>query len=220
MTRPSVLSSGARQSTKSEAIPRVLVVDDDVSVRESLELLICSAGWVPETYACAAAFLARPAVAAPSCVVLDLSLPDGDGLDLQERLAGDRAGPPIVFLTGYGDVPKTVRAMKGGAFEFLVKPVRDDVLLAAISCAIERSDAELRRNADSRMLRECHASLTSREREVFSLVVAGRLNKQIAAELAISEVTVKAHRGKVMRKMGARSLADLVKMAAKLGVSA
>jgi FixJ family two-component response regulator len=220
MIQSSATSSGTRSPAASDAIPRVFIVDDDISVRESLELLIRSAGWEAETYTCAEEFLARPEVSVPSCLVLDIQLPGVNGLDLQDRFATDRASTPIVFITGHGDVPMTVRAMKGGAVEFLTKPLRDDVLLAAIAHAVHRSDAELRRDAESKVLRDRYASLTRREREVLALVVAGRLNKQIAAELDISEITVKAHRGKVMRKMKLRSLADLVKAAAKLDIAA
>ena len=197
----------------------VFVVDDDISVRGSLELLIDSAGWQPETFASAQEFLAWPRPCIPSCLVLDVLLPDLNGLDLQERLAVDRIDMPIIFITGYGDVPTTVRAMKGGAVEFLTKPFRDDVLLCAIAHALERSCAVLRHEDDMRALRECHASLSRREREVMALVVAGRLNKQVGAELGISEITVKAHRGKMMQKMKARSLPDLVNMAALLDVA-
>jgi FixJ family two-component response regulator len=219
MIQPNALSSATRSAT-SDAIPRVFVVDDDISVRESLELLISSAGWEAETYTCAEEFLARPKVSVPSCLVLDVQLPGVNGLDLQERVATDRASTPIVFITGHGDVPMTVRAMKAGAVEVLTKPLRDDELLAAISHAVERSHAQLRRDAELTMLRDRYTSLTRREREVLALVVAGRLNKQVAAELDISEITVKAHRGKVMRKMKVRSVPDLVKIAAKLGVAA
>ena len=220
MIQSSALSSATRSSATSDAIPRVFVVDDDISVRESLELLIRSAGWEAETYTCAEEFLARPEVSVPSCLVLDMQLPGVNGLDLQERVATDRSGTPIVFITGHGDVPMTVRAMKAGAVEFLTKPLRDDVLLAAIAHAVQRSDAELRRGAELKMLRDRYASLTQREREVMALVVAGRLNKQVAAQLDISEITVKAHRAKVMRKMKARSLPDLVRIAANLGIDA
>jgi FixJ family two-component response regulator len=198
------------------ATPVVFVVDDDVSVRESLELLIRFAGWQPETFASAQEFLARPRVLAPSCLVLDVSLPDLNGLDLQKLVAVDRIDMPIIFITGYGDVPMTVQAMKAGAVEFLTKPFNDDVLLSAIRSAIERSFAVLNDEAETQALRDCHASLTPREREVMALVVSGLLNKQIGGELGISEITVKAHRGKVMRKMKANSLADLVTMAARL----
>lgn len=198
------------------ATPVVFVVDDDVSVREALELLIRSAGWRPETCASAQEFLARPRVVAPSCLVLDIGLPDVNGLELQKRVAAERSDMPIIFITGYGDVPMTVQAMKGGALEFLTKPFRSDVLLGALGSAIERSRAALDREAEMRALRESYASLTSRERQVMALVVSGRLNKQVGGELGISEITVKAHRGQVMRKMKARSLADLVRMAARL----
>ncbi len=200
----------------SHATPIVFVVDDDVSVRESLELLIRCAGWQPETFASAQEFLSRPRVLAPSCLVLDVSLPDLNGLDLQKRIAVDRSDMPIIFITGYGDVPMTVQAMKAGAVEFLTKPFGDDVLLNAIRHALERSHTALGHEAEIRALRDCHASLSRREREVMVLVVSGLLNKQVGGELGISEITVKAHRGKVMRKMKADSLADLVKMDARL----
>ena len=203
----------------SYAAPIVFVVDDDVSVRESLELLISSAGWQPETFASAQEFLARPRVLAPSCLVLDVALPDLNGLDLQKRVAVDRIDMPIIFITGYGDVPMTVQAMKAGAVEFLTKPFGDDVLLSAIQHAIERSHTALRHEAEIRALRNRHASLSRREREVMALVVSGLMNKQVGGELGISEITVKAHRGKVMRKMEAGSLADLVTMAARLGLA-
>jgi FixJ family two-component response regulator len=200
----------------SHATPVVFVVDDDVSVRESLESLIRCAGWQPETFASAQEFLSRPRVLAPSCLVLDVTLPDLNGLDLQKRVAVDRTDMPIIFITGYGDVPMTVQAMKAGAVEFLTKPFGDDVLLSAIRHAIERSQAALGHEAEMQALRDRHASLSRREREVMALVVSGLLNKQVGGELGISEITVKAHRGKVMRKMEARSLADLVTMAARL----
>jgi FixJ family two-component response regulator len=204
-------------SSPSEAggeSPVVLVVDDDVSVRESLELLIGSAGWQSETFASAEDFLARPRIAGPSCLVLDVSLPNLSGLDLQTRI--ERSDMPIIFITGYGDVPTTVRAMKAGAVEFLTKPFADDVLLNAIDQAIERSRRALAHEAGVRALRGYHASLTPREREIMALVVSGLLNKQIAIKLGISEITVKAHRGRVMRKMHVDSLADLVRAATAL----
>ena len=196
--------------------PTVFVVDDDVSVRESLELLIHTAGWHPETFASASAFLARPRVHVPSCLVLDVSLPDLNGLELQTRIAGDRLDMPIIFITGYGDVPMTVKAMKAGAVEFLTKPFSDDVLLSAVAGALERSRGTLGHEAEVREVRGRYESLSRREREVLALVVSGLLNKQIGGELRISEITVKAHRGKMMRKMKAGSVADLVKMAAAL----
>jgi FixJ family two-component response regulator len=195
----------------------VFVVDDDLSVRESLELLIKSAGWQPETFVSAQEFLSRPHPPAPCCLVLDVTLPGLNGLELQQQLAG-RTDMPIIFITGHGDVPMTVQAMKAGAVEFLTKPFRDDVLLNAIRGAIERSRDALRLDAEMRALRTCYQSLTPREREVMALVVSGLLNKQVGGELGISEITVKAHRGQVMRKMRADSLPDLVTMAARLGL--
>jgi len=195
----------------------VFVVDDDVSVRESLELLLRTAGWQPETFASAQEFLSRPHPTVPSCLVLDVTLPGLSGLDLQKQLA-QRTDMPIIFITGHGDVPMSVQAMKAGAAEFLTKPFKDDVLLDAIRIAIERSRAALRADAEVRALRNCYESLTPREREVMALVVAGLLNKQVGGQLGISEITVKAHRGQVMRKMKADSLPDLVTMAARLGL--
>jgi len=194
----------------------VFIVDDDISVRESLELLIRHAGWQPETFESAQEFLSRPRLLAPSCLVLDVRLPGLTGLDVQKRVSADRPDMPIIFITGHGDVPMTVEAMKGGAAEFLTKPFGDDVLLSAIRQAIERSRAALGREAEIGAIRDCYASLTRRERQVMDLVVSGRLNKQVGGELGISEITVKAHRGKVMQKMKADSLPDLVKMAARL----
>jgi FixJ family two-component response regulator len=195
----------------------VFVVDDDVSVRESLELLIRTAGWQPETFASAQAFLSRPRPTVPCCLVLDVTLPGLSGLDLQQQLAG-RTDMPIIFITGHGDVPMTVQAMKAGAVEFLTKPFTNDVLLDAVGSAIERSRIAVRNEFDMQVLRRAYASLTPREREVMALVVSGLLNKQVGGELGISEITVKAHRGQMMRKMKADSLPELVTMAARLGL--
>jgi FixJ family two-component response regulator len=195
----------------------VFVVDDDISVRESLELLIRTAGWQPETFASAREFLSHPHPAVPCCLVLDVTLPGLSGLELQQQLA-ERTDMPIIFITGHGDVPMSVQAMKAGAVEFLTKPFKDGVLLDAIRGAIERSRAALRRESETRALRSSYASLTRREREVMALVVSGLLNKQVGGELGISEITVKAHRGQLMRKMQADSLPALVTMAARLGL--
>ncbi len=200
------------------SLPTVFVVDDDISVRESLELLIESAGWRPECCATAQEFLLRPQPTGPCCLVLDVSLPDLSGLELQLRISGERSDMPIIFITGHGDVPTSVRAMKAGAVEFLTKPFDDGVLLDAIRHALERSAAALGDETRRRTLRECYSTLSQREREVMALVVSGRLNKQIGGALGISEITVKAHRGRVMRKMNADSLAALVTMAAALGL--
>jgi FixJ family two-component response regulator len=199
--------------------PVVYVVDDDISVRESLELMIIAAGWQPQTFASAQEFLSHPRVFGPSCLILDINLPDLSGLDLQKRILADHTDIPIIFLTGYGDVPMSVRAMKAGAVEFLTKPFRDDVMLGAVQQAIDRSEVRLADAAKLQALQDRYASLTSREREVMGLVVSGLLNKQVGGHLGISEITVKAHRGQVMRKMQARSFADLVQISAKLRLS-
>jgi FixJ family two-component response regulator len=204
-------------SLMSRATPIVFVVDDDISVRESLESLIRYAGWQPQTFASAQEFLSRPRVFGPSCLVLDLMLPDLNGLDLQKRIANDQTAMPIIFITGHGDVPMAVRAMKAGAVEFLNKPYSDEMLLGAVKQAIKCSDATLRREAELRSIRERFASLSPRERQVMALVVRGLVNRQVGRELFITEITVKVHRGNVMRKMKAGSLAELVNMAATLG---
>jgi FixJ family two-component response regulator len=197
--------------------PIVFVVDDDISARESLELLIKSAGWRAETFASGQEFLAQPRVSVPCCLLLDMTLPGLNGLELQQHVA-ERTEMPIIFITGHGDIPMSVRAMKAGAVEFLTKPFNDGVLLEAIRGAIERSRGAVRGAAQVRALRDCYTSLTPRERDVMALVVAGLLNKQVGGQLGISEITVKAHRGQVMRKMKADSLADLVMMGARLGL--
>ena len=201
----------------SHPTPIVFVVDDDISVRESLELLFRCEGWEPETFASAQEFLIRPRTGVPSCLVLDLSLPEGNGLQLQKRLAAERPEMPIMFITGHGDVPTSVKAMKAGAVEFLTKPFKDNVLLDAIRESLDRSRIALSREMEMSALRKHYDLLTPRERQVMALVVSGLLNKQIGGELGISEITVKAHRGQVMQKMQATSLAHLVKISAKLG---
>ena len=216
MNSASATFHASRSPPMSRDTPIVFVVDDDISVRESLESLIRFAGWQPQTFASAQEFLSRPRVFVPSCLVLDVALPDLNGLDLQERIAADRIDMPIIIITGHGDVPMTVRAMKAGAVEFLTKPSGDEVVLDAIQQALECSQVALRREAEMRSVRDSYASLTRRERQVMALVVRGLLNKQVGGELGISEITVKAHRGKMMRKMKAHSLADLVNMAATL----
>ena len=196
----------------------VFVVDDDMSVRESLESLIRNAGWLAELFASGQEFLARPRLTVPCCLLLDVSLPGLSGLELQRQIA-ERTEMPIIFITGHGDVPMTVQAMKAGAVEFLTKPLRRDVLLDAIRDALERSRAALRVDAEMQAIKNCYQSLTPREREVMGLVVTGLLNKQIGGELDISETTVKKHRGQVMRKMKSDSVAELVTIAARLGLA-
>ena len=206
----------AHRVPMSDTTPIVFVVDDDVSVRESLELLIRYEGWKAEIFASAADFLSRPRALVPSCLILDLSLPGLSGLDLQRRIASERTDMPIIFITGHGDVPSTVQAMKAGAVEFLTKPFTDDALLCAIRQALERSRAALGQDAELQQLRDRYDSLSARERQVMELVVSGLLNKQVGGELGISEITVKAHRGRVMQKMKADSLPQLVEMAGRL----
>ncbi|MER8683340.1 response regulator [Mesorhizobium sp. M1405] len=203
----------------SDETPVVFIVDDDVSVRESLELLICSVGWRPETFASAKAFLERSRSLVANCLILDVNLPDLSGLDLQKLISVDRTDMPIIFITGYGDVPMTVKAMKAGAVEFLTKPFNDEELLGAIKLALERSKTALALDSELHALRDRYVSLSRREQEVMTLVVSGLLNKQVGFELGISEITVKAHRGQAMRKMQARSLPELVNMASRLGIA-
>ena len=207
-----------RNGSSPARTPIVFVVDDDISVRESLEALIRWAGWQPETFSSASDFLARYKDDTPSCLILDVELPDLNGLDLQKRLAAERTDMPIIFVTGHADIPMTVRAMRGGAAEFLTKPFERDALLNAVRDAIERSRTSLAQASELRTLQQRHASLTPRERDVFAWVVSGLLNKQVGAELGMTEATVKAHRGQVMQKMKAQSLADLVRVAARLDV--
>jgi FixJ family two-component response regulator len=217
-TNPSGLASPI---VASNAVPGdsaiVFVVDDDMSVRESLESVIKTAGWFAELFASGPEFLARPRVTVPCCLLLDMSLPGLSGLELQSQIAR-RTEMPIIFISGHGDVPMTVQAMKAGALEFLTKPLKRDVLLDAIRGALERSRAALRADAEMQIIKNRYQSLSRREREVMALVVTGLLNKQIGGQLDISEITVKKHRGRVMRKMKADSLAELVTIAARLGL--
>ncbi|MGA2352324.1 MAG: response regulator [Terracidiphilus sp.] len=194
----------------------VLVVDDDISVRESLELLLRHEGFGVETFVSAQDFLDRPPVTVPSCLVLDISLPGLNGLELQKRVAVERHEMPIIFITGHGDIPITVQAMKAGAVEFLTKPFNDEILLNAIRHALVRSKALLDRSAEILALKTRYSCLSAREREVMALVAAGLPNKLVGSELGISEITVKAHRGSMMRKMKAESLAELVSIATRL----
>jgi len=199
--------------------PIVFVVDEDPSVRASLEQLVCTAGWQPETFATAYDFLDRPRSNVPCCLVVNLTLPGLNGLELQERIAHGRRDLPIIFLADKCDLWMVVKAMKGGALEFLTKPYDREAILNAIRYAIKRSEAALGRENELQALRSGYGSLTPREREVMTLVVSGLLNKQVGGELGISEITVKIHRGNVMRKMNAGSLAALVNMASRLHVN-
>ena len=208
-----------RPARKTAQAPTVFIVDDDISFRESLEAMIGAAGWRPQAFASAQAFLAHSRVAGPSCLILDVNLPDLSGLDLQAHIADGQADMPIIFVTGYGDVPMSVRAMKAGAVEFLTKPMDKDVLLAAVRDAIGASLAAAGQEEEIRTLRARYASLTAREKQVMAMVASGLMNKQVGGELGISEITVKAHRGRMVRKMRATTFADLVTMAARLGVT-
>jgi FixJ family two-component response regulator len=214
-----VPTHGFRSSFVRDLRPIVFVLDEDAAVRESLERLTRREGWRFETFDSALAFLARPRAIVPCCLVLDVSLPGLNGLDLQKRVAKEWPHMAVIFLTELIDVPTTVQAMKAGAVEFLTKPFSEDALLNAIQEANERSSIALGHEAEMQVLRDCYASLTPRETEVMALVTSGLLNKQVAGELGISEITVKGHRGQVMQKMKANSLADLVKMATRLGLS-
>ena len=215
-----VLRSSLRSFPMLHATPIVFVVDDDPSVREALESLVSQAGWKPEVFASAQEFLDFPRTLAASCLVLDVTMPGLNGLELQSLIAGDRIDMPIIFVTGHADVPMTVKAMKAGAVEFLTKPVPEDVLLSAIENAIARSRVTLEQENENQVLRGRYAKLTPRERDVMTLVVRGLLNKQVGGELGMAEITVKAHRGQIMRKMNAASFADLVNMGARLGLAA
>jgi FixJ family two-component response regulator len=199
--------------------PTVVVVDDDISVRESLELLIQNEGWQSALFASAQDFLERLRTVVPSCLILDVNLPDLSGLDIQQRMSDEKSSTPIIFITGYGDIPTSVRAMKAGAAEFLTKPFDDKIMIRAIREAVLRSEVNLKQEGAQRQLQERFDSLTKREREVMTLVVKGLLNKQVGLELGISEITVKAHRGRVMEKMHATTFVDLVNMSARLGIS-
>lgn len=205
--------------TMSQTEGTVYVVDDDISVRESLAALVRFAGWPVLVFPSAEAFLDQARGSAPGCLVLDVALPDLNGLDLQARLRREKAALPIIFITGFGDVPMSVRAMKAGAIEFLAKPLDDEALLAAIAEAVASSAAALATQTSVEQLRQDFAGLSNRERQVMTLISAGLLNKQVARELGISEITVKAHRGRVMRKMHARSFAELINMATTLALS-
>ena len=198
--------------------PTVVVVDDDISVRESLELLIRNEGWEPALFESAQEFLARLPTVAANCLILDVNLPDLSGLDIQQRISDEKFSTPIIFITGYGDIPTSVRAMKAGAAEFLTKPLDDEILIVAIRGAVLRSQANLKREGAQRQLQERYGLLSKREREVMNLVVKGLMNKQVGFELGISEITVRAHRGRVMEKMHAATFVDLVNMAGSLGI--
>ena len=218
MGTASIVSPDLRSLSMARVTPTVFVVDDDISIRESLESLITRAGWRAELFASAEEFLASPRASSPSCLILDMRLPELNGLELQQRIAGERSEMPIIFITGCGDIPMSVQAMKAGAVEFLTKPYTAAVLLQAIQDALENSRICLFKQANFQALRDRYEALSRREKEVMALVVRGQLNKQIAGQLGICEITVKQHRGRVMHKMRARSLPELVNIAARLGL--
>jgi FixJ family two-component response regulator len=216
---PTVTSvdTGAKRCPMAGVAPFVYIVDDDLSVRESIAGLVEEAGWRSESFSSAQDFLDWPRAQGPCCLILDVGLPDLNGLEVQQRLSSAHAEMPIIFITGRGDVPTTVRAMKAGAAEFLTKPFEPDVLTRAIEISVERSRVLLEEKAALQALRDRHQALTRREQEVMALVVRGQLNKQIAATLGISEITVKAHRSRMMRKMKVRSVPEIVGIASRLG---
>ena len=217
MPRAALVDTGVKPRPMAGVVPLVYIVDDDVSVRESIAGLVEEAGWRCETFPSAQDFLDRPLAQRPCCLILDVALPDLNGLEVQQRLAGAHAEMPIIFITGRGDIPTTVRAMKAGAAEFLTKPFEPGTLTRAVQTAVERSRTLIEQRTALQVLRDRHQALSRREREVMALVVRGRLNKQIAAALGISEITVKAHRGRMMRKMKVRSVPELVNIAFRLG---
>jgi FixJ family two-component response regulator len=219
MDRGGAVDDDAGPSVASRGKPIVFVIDDDVSVRKSLESLICGAGWQPEIFESVQEFLCRKRVHVPNCIVLDITLPDFSRFDMQKHLVADRKDMPIIFVTGHGDIAMAVRAMKAGAFDFLTKPFCNNLLLSAVQQAIERSRAALDHEVELHGLRHSYTSLSRREREVMALIVSGLPNKQVGSRLGISEITVKVHRGRVMRKMDAGSFASLVKIAGKLRLS-
>jgi len=217
MDTPISFGVTSRSCSMAAAKPLVLVVDDDIALRASLGDLIANSGWRVALFASATEFLASPRPPSPSCLVLDVGLPDLNGLELQQRIAIERADMPIIFISGRGDIPMTVQAMKAGAIEFLTKPITPAVLLRAIQIALERSRTYLEEEAKLQALRARYQALSHREREVMAMVVCGLLNKQVSGELGISEITVKQHRGRMMHKMRVRSLPELVTIAARLG---
>ena len=209
-----------KQGSASRNVPVVFIVDADTAMRKALERAVCSAGWQPETFSSAQEFLSYPRPSLPKCLLLGIDLADVSGFELQKRICAERSDMPVIFLIGQGDVEMSVRAMKAGAIDVLTKPIKDDVLVPAIGQALEHSRTELALDSEMRLLRDRHAALSRREQEVMALVVTGLLNKQVGFELGISEITVKAHRGHMMRKMQARSLPELVTMAMRLGIAA